>query len=326
MTTNIYTLNDINNILFNGFNYQLEQSIVDIISKLALEVGSPDYVKTPIFHKKERDSSCNSTNYNRKKKNKPCEINDETWHTIRNFQSTKIEHKEGIDGIIEILRSHLNKITDKNYATIKIEIFQLIQNIIEYNNSDDIQQASSSIFELASTNRFYSKIYADLYTELIKKYPIFKAIFDTSLSTFLELFKNIEYVDSNENYDKFCKINKDNEKRKACSTFFINLMLNGIISKSKIIEIFRDLLNQVTLYVQQENKKNEVDEIIENLAILFNREVFDEDEVYEDKYKYELINGNKISEHIRLFANSKSKDYKSLSNKSIFKFMDMIEI
>lgn len=103
-------------------------------------------------------------------------------------------------------------------------------------------------------------------------------------------------------------------------------MLNGVISKLKIIQIFRDLLNQVVIYVQEENRKNEVDEIIENLAILFHKEVFDEDELYEDNYKYDLINNNTISKYIRIFANSKAKDYKSLSNKSIFKFMDMIEM
>ena len=50
---NKYSLNDFNNLLFNGFNYELPAETIGIISELALEVGSPDYVKTPIFQKRE---------------------------------------------------------------------------------------------------------------------------------------------------------------------------------------------------------------------------------------------------------------------------------
>ena len=48
-----YTLNDFNNIIFNGFNYELPAETIRVISELALEVGSPDYVKTPTFQKRE---------------------------------------------------------------------------------------------------------------------------------------------------------------------------------------------------------------------------------------------------------------------------------
>ena len=44
-----YTLNDFNNIIFNGFNYELPTDVLNMISELALEVGSPNYVKTPVF-------------------------------------------------------------------------------------------------------------------------------------------------------------------------------------------------------------------------------------------------------------------------------------
>ena len=48
-----YTLDDINSILFNGFEYNLPEKTLEIISNLALQVGSPDYVKTPVFKKRE---------------------------------------------------------------------------------------------------------------------------------------------------------------------------------------------------------------------------------------------------------------------------------
>jgi hypothetical protein len=146
--------------------------------------------------------------------------------------------------------------------------------------------------------------------------------FEESLSSFSELFKTIEYVDSNVDYGGFCKMNKDNEKRKALGMFFVNLSLNGIISTLTILNITRNLLCQIFTYITEENKKNEVDELTENVALFYKKEFYEN----EDKPEYELIKGHTIMEVIEIIANSKVKDYKSLTNKTIFKFMDMIDM
>jgi hypothetical protein len=79
--------------------------------------------------------------------------------------------------------------------------------------------------------------------------------------------------------------------------------------------------------ISRTDKKNEVDELTENVAILFNKNIIDaaeEDSNYEED---ELeINGNTIIQTITLLAKSKVKDYKSLSNKAIFKYMDLVEM
>ena len=41
-------------------------------------------------------------------------------------------------------------------------------------------------------------------------------------------------MDCLENYDLFCEVNKENEKRRAMSCFFVHLMNNGVISKGDI--------------------------------------------------------------------------------------------
>ena len=48
-----YTLDNINQTLFDGFDYKLSEKTLEIISSLSLQVGSPDYVKTPNFQKRE---------------------------------------------------------------------------------------------------------------------------------------------------------------------------------------------------------------------------------------------------------------------------------
>jgi hypothetical protein len=345
MTTKImkYTLEDFNNITFNGFKFNFPEDTLKIISEIALEVGSPNYVKTPVFQKRENPMKSSNTNTNidsdkklsassgrRRRGNKGMEmVNDDDWETIRTFNTTKIEEKVGIDSKIDILRSNMNKLSDKNYHDIKDKIVENIDNIFQENtDSDEILKIVTTIFEIASTNRFYSKIYADLYTELIKKYDIMMDVFENNFNKFLDLFDTIEYVEPNVDYDRFCKINKDNEKRKALSAFFINLMNNKIITEVKIRNIIRILFNQLYHFINQDNKKNEVDELTENVAILYNKDLFkcDTDVKKRNEIDYELIDNFTITELIEKIAHSKTKNHLSLTNKSIFKFMDLIEM
>jgi hypothetical protein len=332
----MYTLEKINEILYQGFEYKLPDETLAIISQLSSEVGSPDYIKTPVFQKRENPMKVEPGSYvkessnsgggggHKKRRGKANEIvNDEDWEQLRTFQPTKIEEKTGIDTQIDNIRVNLNKMSDKNYMDMRNKIIDIIDSLIVENIKDeDMIRVSSIIFDIASTNRFYSKMYADLYSDLSTKYDVLKDTFENNFKKFVDLFNIIEYVDPKVNYDKFCEINKANEKRKALASFYLNLMINGIINKTQIMVITRNLLEQIYRYISVEDKKNEVDELIETIAILYKKDIYDDDEGDD----YEQIDGLTINEVIEKIAKSKVKDYKSLTNKALFKFMDLIDM
>uniref|UniRef100_A0A6C0EP98 MIF4G domain-containing protein n=1 Tax=viral metagenome TaxID=1070528 RepID=A0A6C0EP98_9ZZZZ len=328
MTTDLkYNLTYFNNLIFSGFNYEIPENTMKKISDISLEVGSPSYVKTPVFQKKENlvksGSEDGVISVKKKRGNRSMEVNDEDWENIRSFQTTKIEQKTGLDGQIDLIRSYLNKISDKNFNDIKSKIVEVIDKLVlESVDENDIRKVSLAIFEIASNNRFYSKLYADLYCFLISKYDNMKPAFEDSLKSFMGLFNTIEYIDPAINYNEFCRINKENEKRKSLSAFFINLMKNEVIDKETIIQITRNLMALIYEFISTENKKNEVDELSENVAILFNKELYQDD----GAECYDEIDGFTITEVIEKIAKSKVKDYKSLTNKTLFKFMDMIDM
>lgn len=337
-----YTLQDFATITFSGFDIKLPDETLSIITDLAMQVGSPTYIKTPIFHKRDiknnseeynlmmlNGSNANNGNNNNgfeqpfKRKNRNGRnngrnneiINEDDWDNMKSFQATKIEVK----GNIDLIRSALNKMTDKNYSEYFATIVDLLEQEIQNSSTEEIMRIGNAIFEIASNNRFYSKLYAELYTSLINKFSIMKQIFENNLSSFLELFNTIEYVDSDKDYDKFCKNNKDNERRKALSAFFVNLMTNSIITKDKIIELSTSLLKQVVTLMKEENKKNEVDEMTENIAIFYNKSLF-------EKYKEPIYENKTFTETIEMLARCKVKNHPSLSSKSIFKYMDIIDM
>jgi hypothetical protein len=329
-----YTIQQFTDITFNGFDIELPESTLAIISELALQVGSPTYIRTPTFAKKDNickgPSSSNGGSFSsgsqpdpfKKKKNRKNGateiINDEDWESIRTFHATKIEQKVGIDAQIDLIRSHLNKMSDDTYSDKCESIIEIMDSIMEQSSQEDILKVCKQIFEIASNNRFYSKLYANLLSKLICKYDIMRNIFETNLKMFLELFNNIEHANADEDYDKFCKVNLNNERRKAQSAFLVNLCANKIISDEQLVDLFKNLLEQVYQFIKLDNKKNEVDEIVENLSILYNKELVEDCE--------DEIDEKNLSEIIQELGACKPKTWPSLSNKSIFKFMDILEM
>lgn len=320
-----YTLQDFNTIIFNGFNFTLGDDIVHKINELAAQVGSPTYIKTPVFQKRDKtaESSSPSVNSKRRRDANNNKFNNHGAGTDGDklFNATKIVHKTGLDADIDLIRSYLNKITDRTFADMKTNIIGLLDKLIEENSISqaDVMRISSYLFEFASTNRYFSKLYADLYTELVNKYECMKQTLDESFHSFLELFINIEYVDPDVNYDEFCRINKMNEKRKALSAFFINLSANNLLSHDKLVDLTYKMVLRVVEYIPMSDKKAHVDEYTENIAILFNKGEYGN---VTDK----LIDGKTITETIKMLATSKPKTYPGLSSKCIFKYMDLVDM
>jgi len=298
--TTVYTIDEILTIKNNNIQ-ELDVNIKKLIDQLSITVGSATYSKTPVF------SSSNMENKVPKVKK---ELNN--WEAIRNFKKTEIVANIGIDKKVDELRCLLNKLTSNNYDVIKPQIVTLVDAIIINNNEPDINKICNFIFEVASSNKFYSDIYALLYSQMIDSYSILKTILDNTLKTYLILFDDIELGDPKLDYDKFCKINANNDKRKAISLFLTNLMKNNIISETVIMDMICKLQNLLESLMDDGNKKKEAEEIIENIYILLIN-------------SYEIIT-NKDEIKLYVSNNIETISKKSgISNKAKFKYLDIIE-
>ena len=227
--------------------------------------------------------------------------NKENWKLIRNFKATKLKDSTGIEKEIGHIRELLNKITKATYD----ENLQKIEEKITEFQAENMEIISKYIFEIASTNKFFSELYAKLYHDLIGKNDLCLK----SLKNFLFLFKQIEYVDPEKDYEAFCIINEQNEKRRAMSQFFINLVKNKMINSQLIEELIISLLEKLMKDLQGDQQEL-VNEIVENLFIL----------LYKNK---DLFKTDVITEHINTIISLKKKDYPSITKKIIFKFMDI---
>jgi hypothetical protein len=325
MTITQYTLEDYTDIIFANININLTDNVSSVIKKLATQLGvSTAAVMETDLTEKESRLRCGENGLRRQrsflKKNK---VPEENWEKMKPFKSTVIEKKEGIEKSINDVRICLNKISSKNYETQRDCIFELINKIIDEselqdNDNDmvDLNKIATSIFEIASTNKFYSELYATLYKELISKFPFLHEKINEFLQNYQDSIMMIVYVDANKDYDKFCENNKLNDRRKAMTVFLVNLMKHKIIQKKILLDLLKTQMDLVLTYIDEENKVNEMEEITENISLFITLSNLD---------MAELTEWKDIIQVIENISRLKVKEHKSISSRAVFKYMDILD-
>jgi len=320
-----YGLDFFYDILKNSKNiYRIDDdtlNTIDVINKQIVPINADK----PEKNNKQSDFSQSNR---RKKMHSRITTNADSWEDTRitfNAPSVK-EEKVGMEKYLLEIRVALNKMSKKNYEnqrdSILINLDKFINTCNEenINAQENIKKISELIFQIASTNKFFSDIYANLYKELISHNEVFQEILSAHITTYVSNIKFIEYSDPEDNYELYCNNNKQNDARKAMSVFLVNLMKLKMLPVLRILNIMVAFQTLVMEYIDEENKVNEVDEITEVL-FLFLQEGKD----YFDECKGEWIWKFVIKQNIETLAKCSKKDKKSLSSRAIFKYMDMVK-
>ncbi len=133
---------------------------------------------------------------------------------------------------------------------------------------------------------------------------------------YMKSFDDIIYVDSDEDYEGFCKNKKINSKRYSLSKWLINTCKFDHITKSSLIEVINILLAKLNDKVSLKENQYIVNEISENLFILIT-------ELYDSGDDMEMWDD--IINTITIISTSDLTEYPGLGAKNMFKFEDIIE-
>jgi len=307
-----YSLNDFNSILFNS-EYKLDKSILQIITDLNSKLG--------IYNSTERIQKEDKSLRNRTRKNNGFTNegrSEEAWETLRSFKATVVEKKtDGIEKTLNDIRICLNKISQKNYDAIEGLLLDSIAIIFNTENSEEcMKKVANHIFDIASSNKFFSEIYARLYKVLVSKYTIFQNILSGFVSTFTDRIKDIQYVDQNSDYDAFCMNNKINDARKATAVFIVNLVKINVLPKVDLLALINSVIDVVLEYIETPDKINQVEEITENVFLLISES---------HSFMKDIEEWNQVLENINSISLMKVKEKTSLSSRAVFKYMDIMD-
>ena len=287
-------------------DYALSEKVNKILIDLAIAVGIPPGAEllnnnhgnnrsynhentSSSQHQKNNSQSLKNGMSNRsgqsRTKHSENDKKDLEWENLRkdmNFKPTVMENKEGYEKIINEIRICLNKLTDKNYAKQRDEIFEHIRGILVFEDElskEGLKRVSNALFDIASTNKFFSKIYAQIYAELMNEFAIFSEILGGFLTEFVNKITTIHYVDPDKDYDGYCLYVKSQDSRRATSGFMIHLGLllqereKVAVEKTsnfgkeelwkEIERILMELTKKLEEFIPQVGKLNEVEEIVE---------------------------------------------------------------
>lgn len=303
-----YTLDNFNNIKEKNIIEELDPFTIKVINKIAKKVGAPSYIKTPVFKK--------ARHYRKEKKNK---VNLKNWkvESATDFKKTELQKSQSnVEAEFDKIRLLLNKLTKKNYNE-NLESIIFIIKFIEKDDKEYLEKIGKTIFEIGSKNKFWCDLYAKLYKDIIKEFSIMKDICVKNFKEFINIFHEFKFADPNKDYNLFCEYNKQNEKRRSLSKFFVLCANHNIIDKKDINVIISNLINKIFQFIEKKDMIHQVEEITENLKIMI--------ENFNNDFK-QLSSYNSLKESIEKLAGMNAKNYLSLNNKILFNLMDIEEL
>ena len=343
-------------------NHELPANSTRLIEKLQSLVSSPNYNKTPVFKKKFNGSNGNRRQLYKNKFNKnyktnnnydnrnhsygrgkggfrgarrknPKAMTDEEWDKVKNFEVKKVvKVKSEFEGEISNLKMEMNKITNDNYETIFDNITLKLDMIIDELSDENYEMLCFSIFEIASSNSFYSSVYAKLYNDMSTKYPKLNSMFDTKLENYMKGFENLNIGGGSKNvddgasgsggdnvseYDILCNVNNDIQKLTSLTKFIISLVhYKGTEMKDKMISMLFSLLQKFEVNIQKEDQTLICETYIEIICIILETGYHD----LKDCARFD-----EIIEDFTEIGDYKPKNYKSFTNKASFRVMDVLD-
>lgn len=326
--------------------YVLPDSVLDIIHILCTEIGYDSSIAPTFINQYNAASAAASShskpggatapakvvydgraNYQRQQARKngivpgsaaTAAAND--WKTKQKFSITKFTTLNASAATLSEIRSELNKVTDKNWEARVDAVFKHINSMreaCELDGSDEddaITESFGVVFNAAILNKS-APTYAKIFEKMHAEYP-------TQICNFIEA-KWGEYMDSMKgivdvsetDYDAFCAFNTANTGRKNKSALFaeiakIGFVDDGFCLMQNVQRTVADLLNHVVSQIEYREKSKEVEEVTENIVVLFQ------------------TLGNSIDKApfiptIALLAAYKNGDKPGLTSRTRFKYSDL---
>ena len=294
----VYRLNDYEEL---NNSFELSKDTTDVIENLKVL-----YAKS------------NDNNNNRRRRNGRRHVEYDP-----NFKSTVLEVREkrktkGFESLMIEIRSDLNKLTKDTFSRLREVIFKNVEDVLNGEGITDEEKNKlvEDVIHLLSNNKFNSELNAALYSELIIKYRLFKNSIKLVKEKYDEDVTTIEAVLAHVDYEKFCKNNIKNDRRKAVGLFVVYLLKRRIIEKEYVFEKIKNFVELLDKSIGEEGKKGEVEEISENIYLL----LFNLKEELQNIEGYEMI-----IEKITTFSTLVVKEQKSFTSRAKFKLQDILK-
>lgn len=249
------------------------------------------------------------------------------WKIKSGFALTKFAALDNSQQLIGDIRTDMNKLSEKNLAakleTLKKHVNEIMDSSDSDNDSENETQPPTNkiskimdVIYASSVNNKLPLLYSRAYETVHEMYPEeVNAFIEDKLKKHADSMENIIDV-SEKDYDKFCEFNLENNIRKNFTTLLCEIAKQGkisIVSVERMTGMLSNLLEQVLAKIDNKIKQKEVEEITENLVIIFTS-------------LGKLIEKEKYLPSIQTIVGYKSGEKPGLSSRTKFKYMDLLNL
>ena len=276
----------------------------EVIGILSSRVTAPEYVRTPQFARRARA---------RGGRNAQLEWSG-SGDSGAGFKVTVLRKRDGMDGVVDRLRKHINKMSAKTYESLRAKAFAEIEG---QEGAGDSLEVSAAVFELVASNAFYSGLYASFYASLLDKYPGMRATLDDRLASAGETLAAAITRDPSDGYDAFCDQNKLNAAKRAVGKFYVSLAARGVVEAARVLSVVREVQSTLSGTPKERSSGDLRNELSETL---FEMLAFPESSCLRSEPAW-----GEVERALREYAAQRPSAAQGLTGKSVFRHMDIID-
>jgi hypothetical protein len=183
------------------------------------------------------------------------------------------------------IKDRLNKITEDNIDKLTKQILTNLREL----EGEFIKKFVNEVFQRAATQPTFIEMYVKLLSNTLKIKPRIRNEINHLIRDFSPIFDiRLERI-SDEDYDKFCEMNKRKTFREGYSSFIVELVSVNMIDIDELNSIATNLFSKIYSQTQEDMSPNTKENLESMIACfrcfmfgMYNDEVYAEDDEFQD--------------------------------------------
>eukprot|EP01040_Poterioochromonas_malhamensis_P011007 gene11007-11994_t len=224
-----------------------------------------------------------------------------------------------------------NKVVKESYENLSSQLTAVVRDILiplttEEETKAALQRISDFIFDISTKDKTYTRLFANLYRDLTQENPWFKNLAELKYRDTRLTLIDIKIIDPNVDYNGYTNFVKNTHESVSLLSFLTYLGKNGVVKKSLILKIIRSLVMRICVAVFRADKALEVNEMMNYLVIIFDRDIIVRDvgDFMEEENESDEEDRRFIKDSMTELAKCKSKDCPGITNRTMFSLQDLI--
>jgi hypothetical protein len=237
------------------------------------------------------------------------------------FKNSTADIEEKI--LNRIIRLKLNKFGQSTYSEIREFLFQILGDDKNEKVGEFVRDFMRMVFSKAAAEEIYCPLYAQLLSEIGKKYTIIFVEMKQLLNNYMEIFEDIDSTKLINTQESFEKETIEKKYRHGYSQFLAELTALEILPVESLTMILKSLFELIDKYGKQEEKRALIEEYVDCM-LRMSRVLKTSSSQFFVTIRKKIFSENHLL--LNTLINLRDSTYPSLSPKCRFLLMDIQDI